>query len=100
MAEVVTDAHAIEAGENYIAIYVDCLNGLGQSIVAEMEMDLTGPVTADDAQPRKLSGFELPALELLHLAQERAGEKGVRKILVIDPQGLLRLARTNRYACR
>lgn len=100
LAEVVTDALAIEAGENYIAVYVDCSRGVGQSIVAEMEMDLTGPVTADVAQPRTLSGFELPALELLHLAQERAGERGVKKILLVDPQGFLRLARTNRYARR
>lgn len=76
LTEVVTDVHAIVAGENYIAFYVDCSRGVGQSLVAEMEMDLIGPVTADVAQPRKLSGFELPALELLHLAQERAGEKG------------------------
>jgi hypothetical protein len=73
---------------------------VGQSIVAEMEMDLTGPVTADVAQPRKLSGFELPALELVHKAQQRAAEMGVEKILLVDPQGLLSLARINRYAPR
>lgn len=100
LAEVVMDAGTIETGENYIAVYVDCSRGVGQSIVAEMEMDLTGPVTEDVAQPRKLSGFEFPALELLHLAQERADERGVKKILLVDPQGFLRLARTNRYARR
>ena len=100
MAEVVTDAHAIEAGESYIAVYIDCSRGVGQSIVAEMEMDLTGPVTDEVGQPRKLSGFELPALELLHLAQQRAGERGVKKILLVDPQGFLKMARTNRYARR
>jgi len=100
LAEVVMDMHAIEAGENYIVVYVDCSRGVGQSIVAEMEMDLIGPVTADVAQPRRLSGFELPAQELMHLAQERAGERGVKKILLVDPRGFLRLARTNRYARR
>lgn len=98
MAEVVSDTSAIEAGESFIAVYVDCSRGVGQSIVAEMKMDLTGPVTTDIAQPRKLSGFELPALEVLHLAQMRAGERGVKKILLVDLQGFLRLARTNRYA--
>lgn len=97
MAEVVLNERAIEPGESYFAVYVDRSRGVGQSIIGELAMNLIGPVTADVAQPRKSSGFELPALELMHKAQERAAEMGVQKILLIDPQGLLTLARINRY---
>jgi hypothetical protein len=61
-------------------------------------MDMVGPVSPEIARPRKLSGFELPALEMMHLAKQRAFEKGVTKILLVDPHGLLSLARINRYA--
>lgn len=97
LVEVVLDALAIGAGEPYFAVYLDQSRGVGQSIVAELEMDLTGPVAPEVAQPRRLSGFELQALELMHKAPERAAERNVQKILLIDPQGFLRLARINRY---
>lgn len=97
LAEVVLNERAIEPGESYFAVYIDRSKGVGQSMVAELAMNLIGPVSADVAQPRKLSGFELPALELMHKAQERAAEMGIQKILLIDPQGLLTLARINRY---
>jgi hypothetical protein len=97
VAEIVLNERTIEDGESYFAVYVDRTRGVGQSIVGELEMNLIGPVSAEIAQPRRLSGFELPALEMMHLAQQRAAEQGVKKILLIDPQGLLTLARINRY---
>ena len=97
MAEILLNEQAIASGEPYFAVYVDRPTGAGQSIVAELEMNLVGPVTAQMAKPRRLSGFELPALELMHKAKQRAAEQGVMKILLVDPQGLLSLARINRY---
>lgn len=97
LAEIVLNEQVIADGEPYFAVYVDRPRAAGQSIVAELEMDLTGPVTSDIAAPRKLSGFEFPALELMHKAKLRAAEAGVQKILLVDPLGLLSLARINRY---
>lgn len=100
MAEVILDDRQIQAGEPFFIIYVDRSRGVGTQIVADLAMGLIGPATADQIQPRKLSGFELPALELVAKAHERAAEAGVTKILLIDPEGLLSLARVNRYARR
>jgi len=96
MVEVILDERLIAHGEPFFIAYVDQpKNG---TIDAELAMDLIGPATDAQVAPRKLSGFELPALELLHKAKARAAEAGVGKILLIDPQGLLSLARVNRYA--
>ena len=100
MVNVILNEHAIEPGEPYFAVYVDRPNGVGQSIIADLKMDLTGPASPEVVAPCMLSGFELPALELLHKARERATERGVKKILLVDPLGLLPLARVNRYAER
>lgn len=100
MAEVIIDDRLIEPGEPYFAVYVDRPRGISQKVVADLDMDLIGPVTPEQAQPRKLSGFELPALELIEKAQARATEQGVRKILLVDPLGLLSLARISRYGRR
>jgi hypothetical protein len=97
MADVIINEDLIEEGEAYLVVYVDRPRG-GSTIVGELTMGLEGPVTADVALPRKLSGFELPALEMVHLAHERAAEQGVTKILLVDPHGLLPLAKINRYA--
>ena len=100
MAQVVMDKSDIAEGESYFAAYVDRRDARGSSIVAELSTGLVGPVTADRLRPRKLSGFELPVLELIEIAQRRAEEHGVRKILLIDPEGWLPLAKINRYARR
>lgn len=100
MAQIVVDQSRIAEGESYFAAYVDRPDARGSGIVAELSTSLVGPVTADRLRPRKLSGFELPALELIELAQRRADEQGVRKILLIDPDGWLPLAKINRYAPR
>lgn len=97
MPEIIIDETQIADGEAYFALYVDCPKGAGSSIVADLKMGLTGPVSADILQPRKLSGFELPALELAKKAKARADEQGVKRILLIDPRGLLPLAKVNRY---
>ena len=88
----------IEADEPYFIAYVDRPKNATPAIVAELATGLLGPVTSERLTPRKLSGFELPALELLHKAKERAVEAGVHKILLVDPDGLVPLAKVNRYA--
>ena len=98
MVELILNDAAIEEGEAYFVVYVDRPKGVGQPIVADLVMQLTGPVTPDRIAPRRLSGFELPALELLQKARECAAEAGVRKILLVDPAGLLTLAKINRYS--
>lgn len=100
MAEVIIDDRLIEPGEPFFAVYVDRPRGISQTVVADLDMGLIGPVTPEQAQPRKLSGFELPALELIDKAQARAAEQGVRKILLVDPLGLLSLAQISRYERR
>lgn len=100
LAEVVIDDRLIEPGETYFAVYVDRPRGIGRSVVADLAMGLVGPVTPEQAQQRKLSGFELPALEMLDKAHARAAEQGVRRILLVDPLNLLSLARINRYKRR
>ena len=97
MAELIINDATIEDGEAYFIVYVDRPKGAAHPTVADLVMDLTGPVTPDRIVPRRLSGFELPALELIHKARERAAEVGVRKILLVDPQGLLTLAKINRF---
>jgi hypothetical protein len=98
VVDVILNEDLIAQGEPCFIIYVDRPRGAGQAIVAELAMDVVGRVSAEMAKPRKLSGFELPALEMVHLAQKRAADRGVQKILLVDPQGLLPLAKLNRYA--
>jgi len=98
LAEIILNETMIAEDEPYFIAYVDRPKGAGQTIVAELAMGLVGPVTKEQMKPRKLSGFELPALELLHKAHERAAESGVRKILLVDPLRLLPLAKIHRYA--
>lgn len=100
MVQIVTDAALIADGEAYFAIYVDRARDSDVSIVAELATELVGPVSPSRLAPRRLSGFELPALELMRLAGERASEQGVQKILLIDPEGWLPLAKIDRYARR
>lgn len=100
MVEVIIKDRLIERGETYFAVYVDRPRGISQTVVADLDMDLVGPVSPEQAKPRKLSGFELPALELMEKAQARAAEQGVRKILLVDPHGLLSLARISRHGRR
>lgn len=98
MTEFIINETLIEAGEPYFIVYVDRPRGIGQAIVADLATDLVGPVSAERLVPRRLSEFQLPALELVHKAKGLADEAGVRRILLVDPQGLLPLAKINRYA--
>ena len=93
MAEIVTDEQVIKAGERYFAMYVDRPGGAERPVVAELETGLVGPVSAEQARPRPLSGFEFPVLELVERAQRLAAEERVARILVIDPHGQMPLAR-------
>lgn len=98
MPDVIINEELVAPGELYFAVHVDRPNKLNPTIVGELILDLTGPVSADIIKPRKLSGFELPALEIIHRALELASEQGVSKILLVDPGGLLPLAKINRTA--
>jgi len=95
VVDVIINETLIEPGERYFIAYVDRPKGAGAQIVADLEMDLTGPVTAELMTPRKLSGFEFPALELIERARRTASENGVRKILLIDPKGFVPLSKVN-----
>lgn len=83
LAEILLNEQAIAPDEPYFAVYVDRPTGAGQSIVAELEMNRVGPVTAHMAKPRRPSGFDLFAPELMHEAKQRATEQGVMKILLV-----------------
>lgn len=98
MPEVIINEELVAQGELYFAVHVDRPNRANPAIVGELTLDLVGPVSADVIKPRKLSGFELPALEIVHRALELAFEQGVSKILLVDPGGLLPLAKINRTA--
>lgn len=98
MAELVVDETRIGEGERYFALYVDRPKGAAATVVADLKMNLEGPVTPEVLRARSLSGFELPALEMAQKAMERAHEQGVVHILLVDPNGLLPLAKVNRYA--
>ncbi len=93
MAEVIFDATLVADGEPCFIVYVDKARTVGQDFVATLSMNVTGPVPADKILPRKPTGGELSALETMRFAQERADELGVAKILLVDPQGLLPLAK-------
>lgn len=64
LVDVIINETIIDKGEPYFIIYVDRPKVVGQSIVADLQMDLTGPVTPDRLTPRRLSGFELPAARI------------------------------------
>lgn len=97
MAKAIYDPNEIEASEPYFAIYVWCTKmGEGQT-VAELQMDLIGPVTPDVLTPKTLDSFCWPANDILALAKRRASEYGVSKILIIDPYGWLKHAPVSRY---
>ncbi len=100
MVEVIINEQLIASGEPYFAVHVDRPGAAKSAIVGELTIDLTGPASAEIVKARKLSGFELPALEIIQMAKIQAAEKGVAKILLVDPNGLLPLAKINRYAAK
>lgn len=100
MPDVIINEELVAPGELYFAVHVDRPNRPSSAIVGELTLDLTGPVSADIIKPRKLSGFKLPALEIIDRALELASDQGISKILLIDPGGLLPLAKINRTAAK
>lgn len=98
MPKIIINEEQIVQGEPYFALYVDCPKGVGSPIVADLKMGLIGPVKVEVLRPRKLTGFELPALEMAQKAVERAKEQNVMRILLVDPHGYMPLAKLNRYA--
>lgn len=93
LADVIFDAALVAIGEPCFIVYVDRIRMTGQDIVATLSMNVTGPVPPEKILPRKPTGGELPVLEAMRFAQERARELGVAKILLVDPHGLLPLAK-------
>jgi hypothetical protein len=100
MVEVIINEQLIAAGEPYFVVHVDKRRAAKADIVGELTVDLTGPVSPEIVKPRKLSGFELPALEIIKTASSRAAKEGIDKILLVDPNGLLPLAKINLYAVK
>ncbi|EPR18790.1 hypothetical protein M527_11520 [Sphingobium indicum IP26] len=96
MAELIYDPSMIEDGERVFLVHVGRAP-VGDTILADLEMDEVGPIAADRLAPRRFSGFEFPAGDVMHKAHARANEAGVRKIMVVDPYGQLRFAAPSRY---
>lgn len=96
MAELIYDAQQLAPGEPFYRLRIG-LNPSTNAILGDVDMDLTAPAIGDDLAPTAFSGFEWPAREALALAQARAAENGIAKILVVDPLGLLSLAPAGRY---
>jgi hypothetical protein len=97
MAKEVYIPNEIEEHEPYFAFYVwRTRMGYGETI-AELQMDLIGPVTPDVLEPKKLNASFWLANDLLALAKKRAVECGVSKILIIDPYGWIQSAPASRY---
>ncbi|MPT48396.1 MAG: hypothetical protein E2598_08250 [Sphingobium sp.] len=96
MAELIYDAAKIDEGERFFLVHVGRAP-IGDAILADLDMDEVGPVSADKLEPRRFSGFEFPAGDVMHRAHARAGETGVRKILIVDPYGQLSFAARSRY---
>ncbi|WP_213978897.1 hypothetical protein [Sphingomonas sp. dw_22] len=75
MTEAIINEAAIDAGEPYFIVYVDRPKGVGQSVVATLETGLIGPVTPEKMTPRWLTGFELPASQMVAGQSNKDGAK-------------------------
>lgn len=99
MAELVYDADALPPGEPVFALHVG-MDQHSRAILADLTMDLVAPVERSLLKPMIFTGFEHRASDVLPRAQQRAAEVGVKRILVIDPHGLLRMAGSARAGRR
>lgn len=95
MSELVYDPAALAPGEPVILLHVgqDPMNG---ATLASLTLDLTAPLDETHLKPERFTGFEHRAENVLRLARDRAAERGIRQILVVDPFGLLRLVERSR----
>lgn len=84
MTELVYDPAVIGADERYFPVHVSRAP-VGDAILADLDMDELGPVAPEKLMPRRFSGFEFPAGDVMHRAHTRASEAGVHKILIVDP---------------
>lgn len=96
MAELIYDPSKVEDGERVFLVHVGRAP-VGDAVLADLDMDEVGPIAADRLAPRRFSGFEFPAGDVMHRAHARASETGVRKIVIVDPYGQLRFASPSRY---
>lgn len=87
MADFVYDPQHLSPGKPYYRLRVATNPSTG-AILGEVDVDLIAP-DQDGGASYTFSGFELPARDALSLAQARATEAGVEKILVVDRYGLL-----------
>lgn len=99
MAELIYGGTKIDAGERFFLVHVGRAHTSG-AILADLEMNEIGPVAVQKLVPRRFSGFELPANDVMNFAQARAYEMDVDKILVVDPHGQLLFAARSRYGGR
>lgn len=91
MAELIYDPESLNTGERVFVLHVGMALP-SETILASLTMDLITPLDEETLRPQQFTGFEQRAGDLLELAKQRAGENGVRHIVVVDPYGLLRLA--------
>ncbi|HTU12452.1 MAG TPA: hypothetical protein VMG08_16290 [Allosphingosinicella sp.] len=98
MAELIYDPALIGPDEPIFVLHVG-QTGSAETIVASLDLEQVGPPAEHAAKP-VLTGFDLPANDVLYKAHELAAEEGVRRILVADPFGMLRFAPVSRYSRR
>lgn len=96
MAELIYDQSKAEDGEAIFVVHVG-RTPTSETVLASLEMEAVAPIAEEQLAPFRFSGFEFPAGDVMHLAQARAAERSVKKILVVDPYGLLRFAASSRY---
>lgn len=99
MAELIYDPGSLSPGESVFVLHVGQARP-SETILASLTMDLVAPLDDKVREPLIFSGFEQRAGDLVAMAHERARERGVARILVVDPFGLLRLAPPARRRAR
>lgn len=94
MSDLVYDPEHLSPGEPYYRLRV-AMNPSTGAILGDLDMGLVAPDQGDGVGDA-FSGFEIPARDV-SLAQTRAAEAGVQKILVVDRYGFLSMAAPSRY---
>lgn len=99
VAELVYDAQSLTPGESVFVLHVGQALP-AKTILASLTMDLTVPLDEAALRPLHFTGFEQRAGDLLQLAKQRGAERGIKRIVVVDPYGMLPLASPGRYGRR
>jgi hypothetical protein len=91
MAEIIFDPTQIEPGERTIVLRVGRAH-TAPTVLAELELDLVGPLALSPHAPMDFSGFESRAADALRQAHALASEQGIRRIVAVDPGHMLSIA--------